>query len=69
MFVKAATAAGGDITRDKVLEQLQTFTTFDADGFLAPINPVGKKPSPCFMVVMVEGGAWKRVYPESGFAC
>jgi hypothetical protein len=29
----------------------------------------GKKPSACFMLMTVAGGAFKRSYPQSGFDC
>jgi ABC-type branched-subunit amino acid transport system substrate-binding protein len=70
MFVQALRAAGGAPTRDAILQALKGFTDIDAGGVLAPhTNPAGKKPSPCFVVVTVEGGAWKRVHPGEGFAC
>lgn len=69
MFVHALRAAGAQPTRAKVLEHLQTYTAFDADGFIAPINPAGKVPTPCFMVVTIENGQWKRLEPASGFRC
>jgi hypothetical protein len=52
-----------------VLQQLQTFTSFDADGFIASSDPAERKPTPCFVVVTVEDQKWKRVDPESGFRC
>jgi ABC-type branched-subunit amino acid transport system substrate-binding protein len=70
MFVRALTAAGGAPTRDAVLQQLRSFTDVDAGGVLAPhTNPAGKKPSPCFVVVTVQGGKWTRAHPDQGFAC
>ena len=70
MFVKALTAAGAQPTRDKVLGALRGYHDFDADGVLAPhTDPAGKNPSPCFAVLGVEGGKWKRVAPASGFIC
>jgi ABC-type branched-subunit amino acid transport system substrate-binding protein len=69
MFGKALTQAGPSPTRALVLQQLQTFTAFDADGFIAPIDPAERKPSPCFVVVTVEDQKWKRVDPQTGFRC
>jgi ABC-type branched-subunit amino acid transport system substrate-binding protein len=69
MFGKALTQAGPSPTRALVLQQLQTFTSFDADGFIAPANPAERKPTPCFVVVTVEDQQWKRVDPASGFRC
>jgi ABC-type branched-subunit amino acid transport system substrate-binding protein len=70
MFVKALTAAGPQPTRDKVLGVLRGYHDLDADGVLAPhTDPAGKNPSPCFAILGVEGGKWKRVAPASGFTC
>jgi ABC-type branched-subunit amino acid transport system substrate-binding protein len=70
MFVKALQQAGAQPTRAKVMEQLRTFTAFDADGFNAPINPAEHKPTQCFAVITVEGGTWKRLDPAgAGFRC
>ena len=52
-----------------MLEQLQTYHAFDADGFIAPIDPAGKTPSKCFAVITVENQQWKRLDPASGFRC
>jgi branched-chain amino acid transport system substrate-binding protein len=69
MFVQALRGAGAAPSRDKMLEQLKTFTSFDADGVIGTTNPAQKGPSDCFMIVTIEGGAWKRVYPSAGFDC
>ena len=69
MFADAILAAGPSPTRDSVLQVLSGFTSFDADGLVAPFNPAGKVNSSCFMIVTVEGGQWRRTHPESGFAC
>lgn len=69
MFADAIEAAGPAPTRDAVLGVLQTYTSFDADGLVAPVNPAGKKGSPCFMIVAVRNGQWVREHPGSGFAC
>ena len=42
MFADAIEAAGPSPTRDAVLGVLRTYTAFDADGLVAPINPAGK---------------------------
>jgi ABC-type branched-subunit amino acid transport system substrate-binding protein len=70
MFADAIEAAGPSPTRDAVLGVLGGFHAFDADGLVAPFDPAGKVNSHCFMIVTVEGGQWRRLYPEgSGFAC
>lgn len=70
MFTDAILQAGPSPTRDSVLAALGTFTSYDAHGLVAPINPAQKQGASCFMVVTVRNGAWERVYPEgSGFGC
>jgi hypothetical protein len=70
MFTDAILAAGPSPTRDSVLEVLRTFTSYDANGLVAPINPAQKQGAGCFMVVTVRDGAWQRVYPDGGgFGC
>jgi ABC-type branched-subunit amino acid transport system substrate-binding protein len=70
MFVKALELAGPAPTRDKVLAALGSFTAFDADGLIAPIDAAGKQPPACFLIVTLQAGTWKRVEPAtSGFIC
>ena len=46
MFADAIEAAGPSPTRDCVLGVLRTYTAFDADGLVAPINPAGRSARP-----------------------
>lgn len=70
MFTDAIAQAGPSPTRDSVLGVLRTFTSYDAHGLVAAINPAEKRGAQCFMVVTVRGGRWERVHPQgSGFAC
>lgn len=69
MLEKALHDAGPAITRDKVLAALRTVTKFDANGIIAPVNPAGKRPTDCFLVVRIQGGKFVREHPASGFDC
>jgi ABC-type branched-subunit amino acid transport system substrate-binding protein len=70
MFASAIEAAGPAPTRDAVLAVLRTYTSFDAHGLVAPIDPAEKRGSPCFLVITVHNGAWQRVFPSGGgYAC
>ena len=70
LYVSALRKVSGPPTRDKVLASLKTFTSFDAKGFIAPINPAGKKGASCFMIAKVKGGKWYRAHPpQPGFDC
>lgn len=68
MCVDAIAAAGPAPTRDAVIGQLNGLHDFEADGLLAPRDPAGHQSPTAFMMVTIEGGQWKRVYPDAGFA-
>lgn len=67
MLVDAIADTNGNPTRANVLAALQTQTSYDGDGFLAPRNPPGKEIGGCFAVITVENGQWRRVEPAAGF--
>jgi ABC-type branched-subunit amino acid transport system substrate-binding protein len=70
LFVEAAEAVGEDLTREKLVAELEGITDWDADG-LVPPDDVGE-PVPktsCFVMAQVQGGKYVRVFPESGFHC
>jgi ABC-type branched-subunit amino acid transport system substrate-binding protein len=68
LCVDAIAAAGPAPTRDAAIAALNATTEYTAGGILAPRNPGGKKGTTQFVIVTIEGGVWKRVYPDSGFA-
>ena len=72
-FVKALRMVGRDVTRDKMIAALKSndFTKFTADGLLAPVDMVNKRPSRCFLLATVKDGKWVREDPPSGggFVC
>jgi hypothetical protein len=69
LFVRALTAAGPDPTQAKLVAELSKLTHFESD-MVSPINPAGKKFSPCFLVVKVKGGKWQKEFPDGpGFSC
>jgi ABC-type branched-subunit amino acid transport system substrate-binding protein len=70
LFYDAATAVGPDLTRDKLIAELETMTDWDAGGLIPPIDvgdPVPKQG--CFVLAQVKDGAYVRVYPDEGFHC
>ena len=69
MLVQALEEAGPSPTRDSVMARLQTYTTFDADGIIAPVNPAQKVGAKCFMVATVEDNQWRRVFPAEAYHC
>lgn len=69
LFVSALRNISGPPTRDNLLASMKTFTEYDADGMIAPIDPVNKRSARCFMIAKVNGGKWVRAHPGSGFDC
>jgi ABC-type branched-subunit amino acid transport system substrate-binding protein len=68
LCVDGIAAAGPAPTRDSVIAALNTITSYTAGTILAPRDPAGKHSPTQFVIVTIEGGAWKRVYPDAGFA-
>lgn len=68
LCVDAIAAAGPAPTRDAVIAALNGVTDYTAENILAPRSPAAKQGATQFIVATIEGGTWKRVYPESGFA-
>ena len=52
------------LTRTAVLDAAATITEWDARGLHGVSNPAAGIPSPCFMLMTLENGAWERTYPE-----
>lgn len=70
LYVSALRKISGPPTRDNLLASLKTFTEYDADGFIAPINPAGKGSASCFQIAKVKDGKWFRAHPDKpGFDC
>jgi ABC-type branched-subunit amino acid transport system substrate-binding protein len=70
LFVEAAEAVGEDLTREKLVAELESITDWDADGLIPP-DDIGE-PVPataCFLVAQVKDGGYVRAFPESGFHC
>ena len=44
----------------------RTVTSYTAGTILAPRDPAGKHSPTQFVIVTIEGGQWKRVYPDAG---
>ena len=68
-MVDALAALPGPITREALLAQLRATTTYDAGGFLGPIQLGPKLNNGCLIAMIVEGGAWRRLAPAEGFLC
>jgi ABC-type branched-subunit amino acid transport system substrate-binding protein len=68
LCVDAVAAAGPAPTRDAVISALNGVSDYTADNILAPRSPAAKVGATQFLIATIEGGAWKRVYPDAGFA-
>jgi len=62
--VDKATANGGSLSRQALFDALSKETSFDADGIIGSTNIAARTASPCSVIVQVQGGQWRRVYPS-----
>ncbi|MBV8693002.1 MAG: ABC transporter substrate-binding protein [Actinobacteria bacterium] len=62
-------ALKGPITRAALVAQLKSVDTYDAGGFLGPIQLGRKLNNGCLIGMIVDKGVWKRLTPASGFLC
>jgi hypothetical protein len=64
--VEAVVKADGvnGVTRAAVLEQMNNTNGFNADGMAATTDIGDRKVSPCYALVQVQNGEFKRVYPK-----
>ena len=69
MFQQALEQVGPQLTRAKLISNLQNLHSWDDHGMHAAQDVGGKKPTPCFLFMTVANGAFKRLYPSSGFDC
>jgi len=52
------------LTREAVIEAAKTINFWDANGLHGVSNPSEGIPSPCFVVITLQDGLWKRSYPS-----
>ncbi|WP_460305752.1 ABC transporter substrate-binding protein [Actinocorallia aurea] len=65
LWATAAKGCGDDLTRECVLKGLSEVHEWTGGGLHAPSDPGANLPSHCALVVQLNGGAWKQVYPET----
>jgi ABC-type branched-subunit amino acid transport system substrate-binding protein len=70
MFVQAVNAAGAP-KRASVISALKAMTTFDGNGFEAPVGPGTKTPPTCYLLIDIKGGKFSRdpADPATKFRC
>jgi len=71
LFVEALKAAGPKLTRAAVLAALRRTHVWNDHGMVAPTDVASKKPSNCYLLLQVHGGAWNKIDdpPAPGFRC
>jgi hypothetical protein len=69
LFVRGLQAVGADLTRDKIVQAINSIPDDDGGGMIAPIKPQAHLGSPCFIVESVQNQQWVRDYPASGYEC
>lgn len=68
-FVEALRQAGGDVTRDEIVQIIDNLPESDGGGIFAPTSPARRQGTTCFVIVRVEDAKWVREHPDSGFEC
>jgi ABC-type branched-subunit amino acid transport system substrate-binding protein len=58
-----------DLTRSCVLEAAASTTAWTGGGLHAPTEPGSNEPSPCTIVLEVQGGEFTRFAPDEGYDC
>jgi hypothetical protein len=63
--VNAVVEEGGNnaLTRQALLDELATVTSFDAGGMWGTTDIANRTPTPCFVLLQVRDGAFRRVHP------
>ena len=71
MFATAAKAAGADLTREALFEQIEQIHSWTGGGLHFETDPGAEARSDCYLIVQVQDGKFVRVSPpEPGtFAC
>ena len=59
-----AVADGGTLTRQSLLDALETTSDFDAGGMIGPTNIGAHEPPACIVMTQVKNGKWTRAYPK-----
>ena len=69
--VNKAVANGGTLNRKTLFAALRDEHSFDADGIIGPLNVANHQWPSCVVIVQVQNGQWKRVYPSApgSFTC
>jgi hypothetical protein len=63
LFATAAKAAGNDLTRDRLLEELANIHEWDGGGLHGVTDPGNNTPASCFVMLAVSYDGFPRRYP------
>lgn len=69
LFFDALKAVGPNVTRAAVLEHARSQTAFTGNGLIPEQNLQTQDPTDCIIILEIEGGAFTRVVPSSGYLC
>ncbi len=69
LFATAAKELGGDLTREGLLDYLSSVHEWDGHGIHAPTDPGRNHLAECIVMLQVQEGEFRRVWPDEGFAC
>jgi len=69
LFVDALKEAGPNPTRAGLMAALKNIHHFDSNGLIAAVDPAGKVPPSCWLIITIKNGAYERVSPDKGFTC
>lgn len=63
LFATAAKAAGNDLTRDRLMQELEAIHSWDGGGLHGTSDPGENKSSPCFIMMKASYDGFTRAYP------
>lgn len=69
LLVDAMKKVGPQVTRAEVLEVLKGIHSWNSFGLTETLDIGRKQPGVCEMYMQVQGGSFRRIFPERGFHC
>ena len=66
LFVERATALGGRLTRDALIQDLRTVQDWTANGLHSTQQVGPKHTGDCWRFLQLQGGQWKEVLAQTG---
>lgn len=71
LFAEAASNAGAELTRTSLQDEIKKITSWDGGGLHFETNPAERSRRGCFILMQIQEGEFKRVFPEEPgtFSC